>query len=100
MSRRGLPYFMYDYAAPAKLMFDGSINTAATGLATLGVDPRFELHNREDNEPSMYEQRYVALDKFPLPLDDGEFPLVQRYRWTSGGLQGLDYPQVLMGGRR
>ncbi len=93
----GTPYFMYDHAAPAKLMFDGSINTAMTGFARPGVNPGSELHDRENNEHDMYYQNYLPLDKFPLPIFDSEQgnKLVHRYRWTSGGLSGLDYPQML-----
>jgi hypothetical protein len=95
--RKGTPYFMYDQAAPAKLMFDGSINTAMTGLARPGVDPGFELHDKDNFEHDVYYQRYLPLDKFPLPVfgSDKDRELIHRYRWTSGGLSGLDYPQVL-----
>jgi prepilin-type N-terminal cleavage/methylation domain-containing protein len=95
--QNGMPYFMYDHAAPAKLMFDGSINTAMTGLARPGVNPGFELHDRENDEQDMYYQIYLPLDKFPLPVfgSDKDRELIHRYRWTSGGLSGLDYPQVL-----
>lgn len=94
--QKGTPYFMYDFAAPAKLMFDGSINTALTGEATLGVNPAEELHQKDNGELNAYYQNYIALDQFPLALND---KITLRYRWSSGGLKGLDYPRNLMGSR-
>ena len=87
---------MYDQSAPAKLMFDGSINTAMTGLARAGVDLAYELHDKDNREHDLYYQQYLPLDKFPAPLEglgNGN-KLIHRYRWTSGGLSGYDYPQV------
>lgn len=79
------PYFAYDHAMPEKLMFDGSINSRLSGEANDSVNPA-------DPDP-VWRQRYVPLDTFPIPLggfgDDTE--LNMRYRWTDGGLQGVDY---------
>jgi len=79
------PYFAYDHAMPEKLMFDGSINSRPSGEANDSVNPA-------DPDP-VWRQRYVPLDTFPIPLggfgDDTE--LNMRYRWTDGGLQGVDY---------
>ncbi len=92
----GSPYFAYDHARPAKLMFDGSINTAMSGLARSSVSPDDYL----DGDRVVWEQAYIPLDTFPLPLgglgDNSQ--LNMRYRWTLGGLTGVDYPQVLMRG--
>ncbi|MBO6514803.1 MAG: type II secretion system protein [Phycisphaerales bacterium] len=92
----GSPYFAYDHARPAKLMFDGSINTAMSGLAASSVSPRDYLNG----EKFVWEQTYVPLDTFPLPLGGlGDLTdLNMRYRWTLGGLTGVDYPQVIMRG--
>jgi type II secretory pathway pseudopilin PulG len=89
----GSPYFAYDHAQPAKLMFDGSINTAMSGLAASSVSPA-DYNNRDK---FVWEQTYVPLDTFPVPLGGLEDPtlLNMRYRWTLGGLQGIDYPQML-----
>jgi hypothetical protein len=90
----GSPYFAYDHAQPAKLMFDGSINTAMSGLAASSVSPEDYLNR----DKFVWEQTYVPLDTFPIPLGGLEDPtlLNMRYRWTLGGLQGIDYPQMLM----
>ncbi len=89
----GSPYFAYDHAQPAKLMFDGSINTAMSGLAASSVSPEDYLNR----DKLVWEQTYVPLDTFPVPLGGLEDPtlLNMRYRWTLGGLQGIDYPQML-----
>lgn len=80
------PYYGYDFARPAKLMFDGSVNTFASGGATPSwtpANPQFE-----------WRQVYWPLHQFPAPVTGfGEQTrLSQRYRWTRFGLQGLDYP--------
>ena len=89
----GSPYFAYDHAQPAKLMFDGSINTAMSGLAVSSVNPEDYLNG----DKFVWEQTYVPIDTFPVPLGGLEDPtlLNMRYRWTLGGLQGIDYPQAL-----
>ena len=89
----GSPYFAYDHAQPAKLMFDGSINTAMSCLAASSVNPEDYLNG----DKFVWEQTYLPLDTFPVPLGGLEDPtlLNMRYRWTLGGLQGIDYPQTL-----
>ena len=85
----GTPYFAYDHAAPAKLMFDGSINTLQSGLAQTSVSPADYLNGNK----IVWEQKYVPLDQFPLPLGGlgDQTQLNMRYRWTLGGLTGMDY---------
>lgn len=92
--RVGHPYFAYSYTTPAKLMFDGSINTARTDAATLSVSP--EDYSFGWKEP--WYQHYLPLDKFPVPIGGlgDSTDLNMHYRWTLGGLQGIDYPQTLM----
>ncbi|MFK7760239.1 MAG: type II secretion system protein [Phycisphaerales bacterium] len=91
----GSPYFSYDHAQSAKLMFDGSINTAMSGLAQSSVSPADYING----DKFVWEQTYVPLDTFPLPLGGlGDQTLLnQRFRWTLGGLQGIDYAQTLFG---
>jgi len=92
-----VPYFAYNFAFSAKLMFDGSINTARSGHAQSSVSPGDYHRGWKD----VWEQRYVPIDTFPVPvggLGDSD-ELDMRYRWTLGGLSGVDYPQVLMRGR-
>ncbi len=82
----GDPYFAYDHARPEKLMFDGSVNSFASGEAGVSANAGEGVRN--------WRQRYVPLDTFPteLPGREGEL-LSQRYRWTLGGLRGVDYAQ-------
>lgn len=87
----GSPYFAYDHARPAKLMFDGSLNDRPSGEAQLSWNP---------NEPRPgWRQTYVPLHTFPIPLGGFGDPtlLSQRYRWTFKGLQGIDYPAAAGG---
>ena len=85
----GTPYFAYDHAAPAKLMFDGSINTLQSGLANSSVSPA----DYNNGNKIVWDQTYVPLDTFPLPLGGlgDQTQLNMRYRWTLGGLTGMDY---------
>ncbi len=79
------PYFAYDHAAVEKLMFDGSVNGQISGEANSSVNPA--QPGRE------WMQRYVPLDAFPIPLGgfNDSTLLNMRFRWTEGGLQGIDY---------
>tara|TARA_R110000744_G_scaffold283941_1_gene395287 strand:- start:152 stop:1243 length:1092 start_codon:yes stop_codon:yes gene_type:complete len=94
--QEGLPYFAYDHARPAKLMFDGSINTAMSGLAQSSVSPEDYLVG----DKIVWEQTYVPFETFPIPLGGlGDQTLLnQRFRWTLGGLRGVNYPQTLYSG--
>lgn len=87
----GSPYFGYDHARPAKLMFDGSVNEWASGAARPSWNPA-------DNKVE-WRQAFIPLHTYPFPLEGpGSNPILsQRYRWTLGGLKGVDYPQPLMG---
>ncbi|PCI07191.1 hypothetical protein COB72_10690 [bacterium] len=82
---KGSPYFGYDHAQAEKLMFDGSVNSWASG------DARPAIVLEYGNTP--WVQIYVPLDTFPVPLGGlGDPTLVhQRYRWTFRGLKGFDY---------
>ena len=81
----GDPYFAYDHARSAKLMFDGSVNLWASGDAYPALVPEIGYF--------AWEQAYVPLDTFPVPLGGlGDQTLLnQRYRWTFRGLHGIDY---------
>ncbi len=85
----GSPYFAYDHARPEKLMFDGSVNDRASGEANPSWSP---LLGKQ-----AWRQRYVPLHTFPAPLGGlgDDTPLSQRYRWTLGGLRGVDYATTL-----
>lgn len=96
--RAGSPYFAYDHAQSAKLMFDGSINTMASGLAQTSVSPLDYLEGNRDS----WVQTYVPLDTFPVPLGGlGDQTLLnQRFRWTLGGLSGVNYQRTIMSNGR
>lgn len=80
----GDPYFGYDQARPEKLMFDGSVNGFASGDAS----PSWNAAQGKQ----VWTQRYLPLDTFPTELPGREGDLLsQRYRWTLGGLSGVDY---------
>ncbi len=78
-------YFGYDQAKTDKLMFDGSVNNWASGIAAPSVVPERGIYH--------WRQTYVPLDRFPLPVGGlGDDTLIsQRFRWTYGGLSGVDY---------
>jgi hypothetical protein len=85
----GDPYFGYDQAQVEKLMFDGSVNAFASGDAAASINP-----NQPGSDGKLkWRQTYVPLDTFPVPLAGlGDDTLIsQRFRWTLGGLQGVDY---------
>jgi prepilin-type N-terminal cleavage/methylation domain-containing protein len=92
----GDPYFGYDQARVEKLMFDGSVNNLASGDA----NPSFSVLNPGLNGKTEWRQTYVPLDTFPVPLAGlGDDTLIsQRFRWTLGGLQGIDYATPIMPG--
>jgi hypothetical protein len=78
-------YFGYDHAKVEKLMFDGSVNNWESGRAAPSVVI--------ERGYMPWEQRYVPLDKFPLPVGGlGDITdISQRWRWTFGGLSGVNY---------
>jgi len=78
-------YFGYDQAKVEKLMFDGSLNNWESGRAAPSVVPEYGIFH--------WQQAYVPLDRFPVPVgglgDSTE--ISQRFRWTFGGLSGINY---------
>ncbi len=91
-------YFSYHTAAPAKLMFDGSINTQISSEAQISVNP--DDYNR--GYRGEWRQPYVPLDQFPIPFHGLGSTIEQnmRYRWTLGGLSGVNYPTRIMSNGR
>jgi type II secretory pathway pseudopilin PulG len=85
-------YFGYDEARTEKLMFDGSVNSWESGRAAPSVVPEYGIFH--------WRQAYVPLDRFPLPVGGlGDQTLVsQRFRWTYGGLKGINYGAFSFGG--
>jgi len=86
-----VPYFAYNHARAEKLMFDGSVNSWASGDANPSVVIEYGL------QP--WKQTYKPLDTFPVPMGGlGDPTLVnQRYRWTFRGLAGVDYGLAVPG---
>ena len=78
-------YFGYDDAQTEKLMFDGSVNNWASGLAAPSVVPEIGIFH--------WRQTYVPLDRFPVPVGGLNDPteVSQRWRWTYAGLSGINY---------
>ena len=78
-------YFGYDDAAVEKLMFDGSVNNWESGRAAPSVVPEYGVFH--------WQQAYVPLDRFPVPVGGlgDDTPVSQRFRWTYGGLSGINY---------
>lgn len=78
-------YFGYDEARTEKLMFDGSVNSWESGRAAPSVVPEYGIFH--------WKQAYVPLDRFPLPVGGlGDMTEIsQRFRWTYGGLKGINY---------
>lgn len=86
-------YFGYDDARVSKVMFDGSVNDWFSREAASSWNA---AHGKQ-----AWVQRYVPIDTYPLPVGwpASNPPISQRYRWTLGGLQGIDYLRPLMPGR-
>jgi type II secretory pathway pseudopilin PulG len=78
-------YFGYDEARTEKLMFDGSVNSWESGRAAPSVVPEYGIFH--------WKQAYVPLDRFPTPVGGlGDMTEIsQRFRWTYGGLKGINY---------
>jgi len=77
--------FMYPESECNLAFFDGSVRQEQTGNANPGWNPA--------TPDQVWTQNYVPVDTFPLPkTGPGEqTEYCQRYRWTSHGLQGVDY---------
>jgi type II secretory pathway pseudopilin PulG len=78
-------WYAYPQARPNKLMFDGSVNDFATGDANEGFNP----NDPANPEPFVY--RYSPLTTEPAPVGDPDALYPVSFRWTRGGLAGIDY---------
>ena len=78
-------YAAYPEAKVNLAFFDGSVRQEETSDARSAYD--------EKNPTRVWEQRYVPLDTFPVPMGGlGELKKWDlRFRWTKGGLSGIDY---------
>ena len=78
-------WFAYGTARVEKLMFDGSLNARQSAESRPAENPA--------QPGQVWRQRYVPLDHFPIPRNgfSDNRELDMRFRWTQGGLQGIDY---------
>jgi prepilin-type N-terminal cleavage/methylation domain-containing protein len=90
--RKAARYHAYDDAQCSLLFFDGSARVLQTGATNVGFDP-----NKPQNPgPTRYQYdplKYFAAGIEP-PTRSGEPTEVVNghFRWTRGGLRGVDYP--------
>ncbi len=83
-SKKGI-YAAYPDAMINMAFFDGSVRQMKVGDANSAYD--------EADPDAVWEQSYVPLDTFPHPLGGlgDRTKLDLRFRWTKGGLSGIDY---------
>lgn len=78
-------WYAYPQARAHKVMFDGSVNDRATGDAGEGFDPN------DPANPEPFRHHYTPLSTDPAPVGDPDQAYAVSYRWTRGGLAGIDY---------
>ncbi len=78
-------YAAYPTAKINMAFFDGSVRQEVVGDANSAFDA--------ERPDAVWEQRYVPLDTFPVPMGGlGELKKLDlRFRWTKGGLGGVDF---------
>jgi len=78
-------YAAYPEAMINMAFFDGSVRQEMVEDANSAYD--------DENPTRVWEQRYVPLDTFPVPMGGlGELKKWDlRFRWTKGGLGGVDF---------
>ncbi|MFT5423497.1 MAG: prepilin-type N-terminal cleavage/methylation domain-containing protein [Phycisphaerales bacterium] len=77
-------WYAYEEAKCNLLFFDGSVSRRRTDDAGAGWNP--------STPGTLFMRQYTPLDKFPRWIDgDHRRRLHLWYRWTRGGLQGLDF---------
>lgn len=78
-------YAAYPEAMINMAFFDGSVRQEMVEDANSAYD--------DENPTGVWEQRYVPLDTFPVPMGGlGELTKWDlRFRWTKGGLGGVDF---------
>lgn len=81
-------FFAFRNAAQPVACFDGSVNWRRTQDANPGWDNRPGAQFNSDS-PAMV--RYLPLTAGDPPEPEGNAPVPQYYRWTRGGLKGIDF---------
>ena len=80
-------FYAYPEARSNQLFFDNSVRAERTGASNPGFDP----NNPSGVAPAVvYDPAPGAADPPPLHDPDGD-TLKGHYRWTRGGLRGVDY---------
>ncbi len=80
-------YWHYPQAVVNVAAFDGSVSARKTGDSNPGWDPN------DATRPNPVCIRYQPWDNglYPKPVGDPNAAFPQGYRWTRGGLRGLDW---------
>lgn len=77
-------WYAYEEAKCNLLFFDGSVSRRPTEEAGAGWNP--------GSPDRLFMRKYTPLDKFPIWIDgDHRRRLHLWYRWTRGGLKGVDF---------
>lgn len=87
-SSAGRQYFALPRAAQPLAFFDGSVNWRKTRDANRGWDNR---PNAQFNSASPAMVKYLPLTAGDPPEPEGNVPVPQYYRWTRGGIRGIDF---------
>ncbi len=78
-------FYAYEQAKSSQLFFDASVRALATGDANPGFFP-----NTPESEKT-FCHAYSPLSTDPDPVGDPQRKLAVSYRFTRGGLRGVDY---------
>jgi hypothetical protein len=91
-------WYAYPSAAPTLLFFDSSVTTKVTGSAQTSAQPPADAN--EGVDPALPSRAFAltytytpALWETPIPINNFNSTVTCTgfYRWTRGGLQGLDF---------
>jgi hypothetical protein len=84
-------WYAYESASQPLAFFDGSVNVGATHFANPGWQNQAGAQFANPNPSLVTYRTFNATDPAPLygnPLQDRR---PQYYRWTRGGLRGIDF---------
>ncbi len=82
---RNNPFFAYDEAAPKILFFDASVRSEKSADSNRGWDPA------NPTSADTGYSKYTPLSTEPAPIGDPEALLPVLFRFTRGGLAGIDF---------
>ena len=78
-------FYAYEQAKSSQLFFDSSVRALGTNESNPGFDPN------DPTAPTTACVRYTPLSTDPDPVGDPNRELPVWYRFTRGGLRGVDY---------